>query len=347
MTLRRLLSPTDLAGLVLVATLTAWILATASLSGRSPWPMLLTLLLCTAAFAVGRIGTALLARWVVPAAVVALALIVFLRSPEGNLSILSARGFLGYTNARAAFFVQAAFAVVLIVAAARSWKTAPLVLPAAAAGALFVVVPIASRSLGGFLSSLFLIPAVFVAVVRRGERAVMAGAIVILMAAVASSFLLAREFSDGFGSVREHRLADALDYGRAVAWWEAYEMLRDHPSFGVGPGGFRDLSRQAQLRPDLGRAHHEFLEVGAETGVVGLVLLLALLGWAFRRLARPLTVPSTVAALALASLATHACADYLFHFPLLPAITSALVGSGTSAKRRRRAPSRVVQRSSP
>jgi O-antigen ligase len=84
---------------------------------------------------------------------------------------------------------------------------------------------------------------------------------------------------------------------------------------------------------DLGWAHNEFLQQGAETGIIGLALVLALLGWVFWRLWNAGTAAAAVAALGLSAIVIHACADYVFHFPLLPATTAALVGSASMGKR--------------
>ena len=301
-----------------------WIGFSAILSGRSPWAMLSVQGLCVAAYALGRLASRYVTPWALPAAVVVSALAVVLRSPAGSFSHLSAQGFLGYSNAKAAFFVQAAFATVMVFARNRSWKAGACILPVLV---LFLAIPISGRSLGGFLSSLVILPAVYVAVFRRGHRPLMIAAMTLVAFAFLSSVFISRSFSDGIGPGRESRTAAALDIGRARAWSDAYGIMSEHPVFGVGPGGFSEASRNALFESDLRWAHNEFLQVGAELGVVGLFLVLSLFAWTFMRLASPLAGSSTVAALAVAALATHASVDYVFHFPVLPAVTVALVGS--------------------
>lgn len=324
MVIRPPFHPIHRVGLALVAALSVWIVASAIFTGRSPLAMLSVLGICTASYSLGRIAARHVAMWAFPAAVVVGALAVVLKSPSGTFSFLSGEGFLGYANAKAAFFVQAAFAAVVIFARNRSWKIGLLLLPAFG---LFLAIPVASLSLGAFVSALLVAPAVFVAVFRLGHRPLMISALALVALCFLSSLLMSRAFSNGFGTRQEQRIAESLDTGRARAWGDAYGMLSEHPAFGVGPGGFGEVSPVARQVSDLRWAHNEFLQVGAETGIVGLLLLLTLIAWMFMRLSTPLAGSSTVVALAVAALAAHACADYILHFPVVPAIVSGLVGS--------------------
>jgi hypothetical protein len=138
-----------------------------------------------------------LASWLVPAAVVVVGYAIFIESPASTLSHLSAQGVFGYANAKAAFFVQAAFA-------------------------LFVAVPVHVRSLGAFVSSTLLIPAVLVALVRRGRHVAIAIAAVVALSAIGTSFLLARAFANDRDSIFESGIADRLDRGRVEVWADAY-----------------------------------------------------------------------------------------------------------------------------
>ena len=319
----------DRVGLALVALLIVWVGIAALVSGRSPRGTILTIVLTAVAFALGRAATRFLPPWVLPATVLVFAYAVFLESPGGTFS-LSVQGFLGYANAKAAFFVQAAFATAMIVAAVRSPVVAVISLPAIA---LFALIPVYSRSLGGFLSSLILVPALFVALVARWRRAAIVLAAVLAFGAIGTSLFLAREFADDRHSALEDRFAELLDRGRAALWADSYRLVREYPGFGVGPGGFAEQSPTAAAERDLRWAHNEFLQQAAETGLPGLVFLAALLAWLLWGLWRANTTPAAVAAFAISSLVAHACADYLFHFPLLPAMTVALAGSATSSER--------------
>ncbi len=337
----KVLHPLHRAGLGLVAVLAVWIMICGAVWGRSPWTLLLVVGICVVGYAVGRLSARKLAFWAVPAAIVVFALFEVYRSPAESFSFLSAQGLLGYSNAKAAFFVQAAFASVFVLARNRSWKVGVVLLPVVI---LFLVIPIATRSLGAFLSSLVVLPAVFVAVFRRGHRPLMIAAMGMVACSLFLILFLSSKFSNGFSPGREVEVAERLDYGRSGSWGVAYKMIAEHPVFGVGPGGFRDASPFSRRISDLSWAHNEFLQIGAELGIVGLFLVLGLFAWTFMRLSSPLAGSSTVAALAVGALAMHASVDYLFHFPALPAVTLALVGSAPLRGPRSAAPKRRTAR---
>jgi putative inorganic carbon (HCO3(-)) transporter len=61
--------------------------------------------------------------------------------------------------------------------------------------------------------------------------------------------------------------------GRVDAWYEGLQMFKSHPLFGVGPGNFTDYNPLT--------AHNSFVLVLAETGFVGYVLWLMLIGYTF------------------------------------------------------------------
>ncbi|AIF48398.1 O-antigen ligase family protein [Dyella japonica] len=61
--------------------------------------------------------------------------------------------------------------------------------------------------------------------------------------------------------------------GRVDAWYEGLQMFKSHPLFGVGPGNFTEYNPLT--------AHNSFVLVLAETGFVGYVLWLALIGYTF------------------------------------------------------------------
>jgi len=61
--------------------------------------------------------------------------------------------------------------------------------------------------------------------------------------------------------------------GRVDAWYEGLQMFKSHPLLGVGPGNFTDYNPLT--------AHNSFVLVLAETGFVGYVLWLMLIGYTF------------------------------------------------------------------
>ncbi|HEY7063237.1 MAG TPA: O-antigen ligase family protein [Chloroflexota bacterium] len=72
---------------------------------------------------------------------------------------------------------------------------------------------------------------------------------------------------------------------RMAHWQAAWYMFLEHPWFGIGPGNYGTLYDQYYLPgwlEPLGHAHNYYLNLAAETGVVGLSGFLLTLGLAFR-----------------------------------------------------------------
>jgi O-antigen ligase len=91
---------------------------------------------------------------------------------------------------------------------------------------------------------------------------------------------------------------------------------------------FAETSPTALTDADARWAHSAYLQVAAETGVMGVVLLGTLLSWVFGALFRSrqdirLIVIGTAAATALA---VHAAIDYVAHFPAVVIIAALLAG---------------------
>jgi len=108
-----------------------------------------------------------------------------------------------------------------------------------------------------------------------------------------------------------------------------------NPLTGVGPGRFQATSPIARGDRDEPWAHHEYLHMGAETGLLGMVLLLGLFVWGFARLLTS-GAPDGVAvigAVAVAALGVHACLDYVLHFPAAPIAAAGLLGAAVSTRR--------------
>jgi O-antigen ligase/Flp pilus assembly protein TadD len=136
---------------------------------------------------------------------------------------------------------------------------------------------------------------------------------------------------------------DVYAYSRLSIWKSALKMMLDHPWFGVGLGQFEYFSPRYAFPVEshwakYGRvaenAHNEYLQVGAETGVMGLAVwlaALALLGAWFlkttrgRKAVEKRDLVPIVAA--LAALCAHAAVDFVFHVPPL-ALLLVLLAAG-------------------
>ncbi len=103
----------------------------------------------------------------------------------------------------------------------------------------------------------------------------------------------------------------------------------------VGTVGYSAVSPNALRDPDDRWAHNEFLQQGAEGGVMGLIFLALVFVWGFTRLSAGLS-PDAVMLLGAASLAAlgiHASVDYVMHFPAIPILSASLVGTGMTDRR--------------
>jgi O-Antigen ligase len=121
---------------------------------------------------------------------------------------------------------------------------------------------------------------------------------------------------------------------RAASNLAAWHLFEGHPWFGVGPG----LKQLAIAGPDGGvstfrYAHNEYLQVLAELGAIGALLLLAVLFVILRRLYRARSTSGVlgIGVLAgMAALAVHAGFDFIWHFPAIPLLAAVLVGLAVS-----------------
>ncbi len=182
-----------------------------------------------------------------------------------------------------------------------------------AGGAVAVVAAVEPRVRLGSLAS------------RLGSWAVVATVVGLVLAfvlalggpaAIARSF--AAEFS-GFGKDLDDRLFTLSGNGRVDLWRVAWDTASEHPVAGAGAGSYERfwLEERPYAAPVID-AHSLYLEMPAELGPAGLVLVAAMLGFPLvvalflRR--RPL-VP--IAAAALAAYVARAGVDWDWEFPVL------------------------------
>ena len=260
----------------------------------------------------------------IPLIVVAAAVALFVRSPDQVLTSRPLAGTFGYVNAKAAFFVQATFAALMLVQTTmRRGIRAVGILTAIA----FAIVPLSSHSYAAS-ATVLLLPALVLSVGRaRGIRATaMVGAGIFAVILVAT-LLLGATYSRDRNAVPRF-IGQAVSERRLVLWSDAYDLIRSHPVAGVGLGRFRYESDTARTDPDARWAHNEFLQLGAETGIAGGVLICLMFLWGFKRLSVATGRWSLVAlgVGTLTALGVHSCVDYVLHFPVIPIVAAALVG---------------------
>lgn len=311
-------------GVLLFGAAAAWATIAAAASGTSPAPMVGSILMTGLALGASW-GVAV--RWPTPAlaALVAGALLLVAADPASVVGADATQGPLGYANASAALYGVAVIAALLL---ALQVQTPPALAMAALAGVLFVWIVILLRSSAVVL----LVPAVVVAAivatrVRGARAAVVLCGLVFVGALLATNIIGATQIGIGNGVV-DRTVRGALSTDRVLLWHEAIEITAAEPFLGVGPGGFASSSSIARSDSDLQWAHHEFLQAGAEMGIPGYVLVVALFAWGFAALWMTANgVLTAIAAAGLAIVGVHATIDYILHFPAVPLAIAIVVGT--------------------
>jgi O-antigen ligase len=134
-------------------------------------------------------------------------------------------------------------------------------------------------------------------------------------------------------------LAAAGGQGRMALWSEALPLLRSHPWFGVGLGGFQyafTRLQDMQLTYVFDYAHNDYLQFSIELGIPCAVLLFALIFWVvLRTLQTGLRARSGLTrAFALGSLGgasallVHSAADFNLYIPANAVVFASLLGLG-------------------
>jgi O-antigen ligase/peptidoglycan/xylan/chitin deacetylase (PgdA/CDA1 family) len=317
----------DLAGLAILAALVAWILIAAVAGGTNPLPMLGTVLGAAAVLALAR-GVAVGGRPLGPAVVLAAAATAVVIGVGGLTGAAAAP--LLYANANAALYLQAVAAGLMV---AFTWtRTPPRVTGLVAAGGFSILVLV-----GGSRAGIILLGVLLLGGALTSRRGAVVRVLTVLGAGVVTAALIVTVVAaagglDGRGS---RELGGGIGQDRVRLWSQALDLMEQRPLVGFGPGTFGSLSSTARRDRDLGWAHHEFLQQGAETGLPGLLLLLMAFLWAFARLWVAPPDPATgIAAVALGVLGMHACFDYILHFPVIPLAAAALVGTAQASRGR-------------
>jgi O-antigen ligase len=173
-------------------------------------------------------------------------------------------------------YLGAVLVPALMLAGGLAMRRPPLQRAALAVAALVIAIGLAAtQSRGGLLAGLA--TGIVALVIWRGRRAVIA-ALMVFAAGVATAFFLASpEAWHRIGS------SNASGSGRTDIWQVALRVADAHPYFGVGINQFPQVSPQYVSRPgaldNVGLlvdkhivVHNLYLELWAETGIVGLGL---------------------------------------------------------------------------
>ena len=306
----------DAAGVALVTAFGAWTLVSGLVRPGNPWPQLALLAAAVAAYVVGRVQGGRRPVFV-PAAVVVSIIVGTVASGPAALSGGALAPPLGYGNANGALFTLGVAAACVVVARANE---APVRRVAAVLAVVLLCLAVFTLSKTAVVLAVGIL--VIAAIAHRlGPWVALVGPFVVLGAVTATLVL-------GLTNGTLPILSDELSERRTMLWREAMDIAADEPVFGVGPGMFAQASPTALADADARWAHSAYLQVGAETGVIGAVLLALVLTLVFGALYRSrqdkrLIVIGTAAVTALS---VHAAIDYVAHFPTLVIIAGLLAG---------------------
>jgi hypothetical protein len=316
----------DIVGLSLALALGGWVGLVANRPGESRAAPLVALILAT-------VVVVLLARWAsrrfrvagALALAVGVGLVMVMSLP--TLSEPTGRP-LGYANANATLAglgMLAALGAASGGRPAREWPASfPPVAVALGFAALLAAMVVVAGSAASLLSLATALALGGLAFWIGDGRVAVAGGAIVVGAVLAATAAIALG-------------ADPADIGtrsevRGDLWAGAADIAQDHPWFGIGPGAFAEQNPVTDDL-DLRWAHHGYLQSAAELGLLGLVLILGLVAWAYWRLWLAASTHQVgavaVGAGAVTLVALHATVDYVAHFPAIVLTAAFLFGWGT------------------
>ncbi|WP_069768930.1 O-antigen ligase [Streptomyces sp. LUP30] len=310
----------DAVGVTVLAGCAVWSLVTAAVHDGRPEGVLLAVLALAAGYAAGRIlGVLMPVAAPCAAALAGLALAVALPRLGPGPEIVAPPGHTGATAAALALSAGAACCA--------AWTT-PLPVLRLALWLLAGGVAVAGALLGSTAAVVACCAVLLcsLAAGRAQQRGPALAGLAVVAATVAGlTWAVA-------GNVLPGSLADAvrdrLTSRRVGLWRDALGMAHRESGLGVGPGRFGELSETAaRSTPSDGRPHSAPLQLAAEQGVVGVLLLAAVFYWvlfALWRAPRPTPVVLTAGA-ALTALAVVATTGNALSF------TTVTVGAGLLA----------------
>ncbi|MET7687908.1 O-antigen ligase family protein [Streptomyces sp. NPDC005483] len=291
----------DVVGVLVLGACAAWSLITAAAHDGRPEGVLLALLAVAAGYAAGRISGALLPVAAPSvAALTGLGLTVALPRLASGPEIV---GPLGHAGATAALLTLATGA-----ACCAAWTTASpvlrILLRLLAAG-----IAVASAALGSVSGLVACTAVLLCSLAAGGMRHRGPGIAGLALAATAVTGLTWAVAANAVPDGLAESLRGRLTPHRIHLWHDALHLARDNTALGVGPGRFGELSTTSaqSLLPD-GKPHSAPLQMAAEQGVVGLLLLAAAFCWLLYALWRsphpsPVVLTGGAALTALAAIA--------------------------------------------
>jgi O-antigen ligase len=311
----------DATGVIVLGACAAWALLTATAHDGRPEGVLLAVLAVAAGYASGRILGALLPVAAPGAGALAglgLALTAAHTTPGPQLTAP-----LGHDGATAALLALSTGAACCAAWAARR-PAQRLALRLLAVG-IVVSAAVLGSATGCAAGAGVLLCSLAADRVRR--RALGLGGLALTAALVAGATWAIAEnvLPDGLTASLEGQLTEH----RILLWRDALHLAGHHPTLGVGPGRYGELSPTVtqSLLPD-GKPHSAPWQQAAEQGLVGVALLAAVFGWVLYSLwrsPRSTTIALTAGA-ALTALAVIASLGNALSFTTVTAGAGLLAG---------------------
>ncbi|MFF0200344.1 O-antigen ligase family protein [Streptomyces sp. NPDC005017] len=310
----------DAAGVIVLGACAAWAVISASAHGGRPEGMLLAVLAVAAGHSAGRISGALLPVAAPCAAALGglgLAIATPYLTPGAQSGVP-----LGEAGATAALLALSTGAA-CCAAWAASAPSLRLLLRLLACGIATAAVALGTTA-GAVLCAIVLLCSLAAGGMRSRGLGVAGLATAAALVTVALWAVAERALPDGLAVSLESRLTAK----RVELWQDAVRLAHDDLLLGVGPGRFGELSPAAAGAPfPDGKPHSAPLQMLAEQGVVGLVLLGAAFVWVLHTLwrnARTTPVALTAGAALTAVAAVSAVGNAL-------SFTTVSVGAGLLA----------------
>ncbi|UGY94736.1 O-antigen ligase family protein [Streptomyces gobiensis] len=317
----------DLSGAIVLGGCAAWALVTSFGREARPEGILLAVLAVAAGYAVGRISGSLL-----PAATATVAALAGLGLALTSVQALPGSAVTappGRSGETAALLALAAGA-----ACCAAWATTArlrrLALWLLAAG--IAVSALLLGSIAGCAAAVAVLLCSLAAGWARRRLPVLVALLLATMTVAGITWAVAeRALPPGLTAVLEGQLTQH----RAGLWRDAVTIAAEHPVTGAGPDRFGEASPTASGSADAdGKPHSALLQLAAEQGVPGVLLLAGAYGWlllACARSPRPTPVVLTAAA-ALTALAVLACAGNALSFNQVTMGAGLLAGIATAQR---------------
>jgi len=238
-----------------------------------------------------------------------------------------AKGPLAYANANAALAVQLiALSGLVMTRTTGRWRAV-----AAVSALVALAVVDANASKAGLAVAVPLLAVVALGTWRPARRrstmwiALLAAAATVASAAAAVGVLAYRPTWPSWA-------LSAFDPARKTLWHDALGLWARHPVSGAGPGSYEQLSTLGR-DPDTAAAHSSVLQVGAETGTIGVALFAAIVLAGLLLVRRSTPSDAVIAAGAWTALLVHSFADHLLDFAPVVLAAGIVLGLATASQR--------------